>query len=310
MSGMADAPTLVLVNPHAAGGRAGRLASRIGQALAGFSRQGALAVPEGVEAARALVLAQPAGSRVVVFGGDGTVQQLLPALVERQAELGLVPVGSGNDTARALGLGGWPWKTALAQALQGSATPLDLGECRADGLRHLFVSSMAAGFDAAVGRRASEGPRWLRGLPRYLLATFAELRRLQDIHLRVELDGVPVHEGPALFASVLNTRTYGGGMPAAPQASIDDGRLDALLAGRFGRTGTLLMLPRLLAGLHLSHPRVRTRSFEVMRVHSQRPCSLAADGEPVDRAQQWEVRVCPGALRAVRGNAQARQSLP
>lgn len=310
MSPEPAAPALVLVNPHAAGGRAGRLEPRLRQALSALPRPATLAAPQGVEAARRLVLAQSPGTRIVLVGGDGTVQPLLAALVQQRAELGLVPLGSGNDTARALGLASMAWPAALAHALQAAATALDLGECRTADGRLLFISSLAAGFDAAVGHRALAGPRWLRGLPRYLLATFGELRALRNATLRVELDGEMVHDGPALFASALNTRTYGGGMPATPAARIDDGRLDALVAGRFGRATTLLMLPRLLAGRHLSHPRVVTRSFELMRASSREPCRLAADGEPGGLARAWEVRVCPGALRAVRGPAQARQSLP
>jgi diacylglycerol kinase (ATP) len=310
VSAVPGAGAIVLVNPRAGGGRAGRMAGHIARELAALAPGVELALPEGIEQARALIRSRPAGSRVVLAGGDGTVQPMLQALVQGQFELGLVPLGSGNDTARALGLHGLGWRDALAQALLGPAAPMDLGECRVEGRAVLFISSLAAGFDAAVGHRALEGPAWLRGLPRYLVATLVELRVLRDAHLRVELDGQVVHEGTSLFASALNSRTYGGGMPAAPDARIDDGRLDALVAGRFGRTATLFMLPRLLAGRHLSHPRVQLRTFQQMRVSSQQPCRLAADGEPAGRACLWEVSVCPGALRAVRRPAQARQSPP
>ena len=312
MSAVPGAGAIVLVNPRAGGGRAGRMAGHIARELAALAPRVELALPEGIEQARALIRSRPAGSRVVLAGGDGTVQPMLQALVQGQFELGLVPLGSGNDTARALGLHGLGWRDALAQALLGPAAPMDLGECRVEcrveGRSVLFISSLAAGFDASVGHRAREGPAWLRGLPRYLAATLGELRVLQDAHLRVELDGQVVHEGRSLFASALNSRTYGGGMPAAPDARIDDGRLDALVAGRFGRAATLFMLPRLLAGRHLSHPRVQVRTFQQMRVSSQLPCRLAADGEPAGQACLWEVGVCPGALQAVRRPAQARQS--
>jgi len=310
VSAVPGAGAIVLVNPRAGGGRAGRMAGHIARELAALAPGVELALPEGIEQARALIRSRPAGSRVVLAGGDGTVQPMLQALVHGQLEMGLLPLGSGNDTARALGLHGLGWRDALAQALLGPAAPMDLGECRVEGRAVLFISSLAAGFDAAVGHRALDGPAWLRGLPRYLVATLAELRVLRDAHLRVELDGQVVHDGRSLFASALNSRTYGGGMPAAPDARIDDGRLDALVAGRFGRTATLFMLPRLLAGRHLSHPRVQVRAFQQMRVSSQQPCRLAADGEPAGQACLWEVGVCPGALRAVRRPAQARQSPP
>ena len=70
-----------------------------------------------------------------------------------------------------------------------------------------------------------------------------------------------------------------GGMPAVPHARNDDGVLNLLLAGAFGRAGTLWVLPLLLAGRHLGHPKVRTRAFRKMVIASTEPVPLAADGE-------------------------------
>ncbi|MBX3590122.1 MAG: hypothetical protein KF755_04350 [Burkholderiaceae bacterium] len=294
-------PALVLLNPCAAGGRAWRLADPLRKQLNSVAPAAAFAVVDDVERARALLLERPEGSRAVLIGGDGTVHRLLPALVERKLSLGLVPVGSGNDLARALGLRGLAWPDALALALHGPASGCDLGELVTEHGAWPFASSVEAGFDAAIARRAAEGPQWLRGLPRYLWATLGELAALRRRRLRVIVDGELVHDGDALFASTLNTPTYGAGMPAVPGARIDDGRLDLLIAGRFGRLGTLLMLPRLLAGRHLGHPEVRTAPFTQLRVECVAEMPLAADGEPLAGARAVAVRVMPGALQAVRG---------
>lgn len=301
--------TLVLVNPHAAGGRAQALVAPMTQWLASRGVTAARCVAaEGVAAASAAIAALPRGARVALVGGDGTLQAMLPALLAHEAELGVVPLGSGNDTARALGLAGLGWTDALAHALDGPATPIDLGECAFDGRRIPFASSLTAGFDSAVGLRALAAPRALRGLPRYLWATLGELAALQTWPLRLEADGALVHDGVALFASALNTPSYGGGMPAAPGACIDDGRLDLLVAGRFGRMAALAMLPRLLAGRHLSHPRVRLLRFAELAAASPMAVPLAADGEPLGATGAWRIRVLPAALRAVRGPAGVRTS--
>lgn len=292
---------LVLLNPRAAGGRTRRLADPLRQWLASQAPEAAFAVVDDVDRARALLLGRPEGSRVVLVGGDGTVHCLLPALLQRKLSLGLVPVGSGNDLARALGLRGLAWPDALARALSGTAAGCDLGELVTEHGASPFASSVEAGFDAAIARRAAEGPQWLRGLPRYLWATLRELAALRRRHLRVIIDGELVHDGEALFASSLNTATYGAGMPAVPGARIDDGRLDLLIAGRFGRLGTLLMLPRLLAGRHLGHPQVRTAPFTQLRVECGDEMPLAADGEPLAGARAITVRAMPGALQVVRG---------
>lgn len=299
--------TLVLVNPQAAGGRARALVAPMTQWLAARFGEGLRCVaPEGIAAASAQIAALPRGARVVLVGGDGTLQAMLPALLERAAELALVPLGSGNDGARALGLLGRDWPDALAHALTAPASAIDLGECAFDGRRVPFASSLTAGFDSAVGLRALAAPRVLRGLPRYLWATLAELAALQTWRMRIEADGASVHDCAALFASALNTPSYGGGMPAVPQARIDDGHLDLLVAGDFGRLAAAAMLPRLLAARHLSHPRVRTLRFRELSAESAMPVPLAADGEPLGTARAWRLAVLPAALRVVRGPAGVR----
>ncbi len=293
-------PPLVLLNPQAARGRAARLAAPLREWLAGHAPGAALRLPDSADAARAALRELPAGTRVVLVGGDGTLHQMLPALLKRKHVLGLVPCGSGNDTARALGLHRLHWREALAHALAAPASRMDVGEARADGWSEPFISSLSIGFDAAVTARALRAPMLLSGMPRYLWATFGELGALRQHTLRAHCDGRPAHAGATLVAAVLNTRSYGSGMPAVPHARIDDSRLDLLLAGRFGRVGTLAMLPLLLAGWHLRHPRVRSLPFEELRIESEAPLPLAADGEPLPSARQLALRVRAGALAVVR----------
>jgi len=249
------------------------------QWLAAHAPAAVFALADDIGRARALLQGRPEGSRVVLVGGDGTVHRLLPELLARSLVLGLVPVGSGNDLAGALGLRGLAWDDALARALHGSASCCDLGELSSAGGALPFASSLAAGFDAAIARRASEGPQWLRGLPRYLWATLGELAALRRRRLRVFVDGALAHDGEALFASCLNTPSYGAGMPAVPGAR---------------------MLPQLLAGRHLGHPEVRTARFAQLRVECDVDLPLAADGEPLAATREFSVRVLPGVLRVVR----------
>ena len=299
-----DAPApLVLINPAAAGGRGARMAPAIQQWLQSHAAA-QLHVPSSPEAAHDLLLRAPPRSRVVLVGGDGTLHKSLPALVTQQHSVGLVPLGSGNDTARALGLLGTRWQQALQWALTVPSSAMDLGRCHADGRSWYFASSLAAGFDASVGLRALRGPRWLRGLPRYLWATLLELSQLQCHAMQVFHEETLWHQGPCLFVSVLNTATYGGGMPAVPHAQHNDGHLDAVIAGHLGRRATALLLPRLLAARHLSHPRVHTRRLQSLRVACERPIALAGDGEPLAQSGSWRVESCPGALPVVHGPAQ------
>ena len=291
---------LVLLNPHARGGRARALAAGLQSELTRLDATATLLVPESVAQARTLITAAARGQRVVVVGGDGTLHQLLPALLAGAHETALVPAGSGDDSARAFGLHGLPWPEALAFALTAPALPTDIGEVQTEHETRPFISSLAVGFDAAVAQRALRGPAWLTGMPRYLLATLQEVARLSLCNINVSVDGQELHRGPALFASALNTPSYGGGMPAVPHACIDDGRLDLLLAGSFTRMGTLLMLPRLLLGRHLGHVRVRSESCMALRIDSVRPLPLAADGEALRGAGQVVMTVRAAGMRVVR----------
>lgn len=293
------ANAIVVVNPRAAGGRAARL---LGPIEAWLSRHapGTPVLAAGTDEIRDRLSGLSHGSRVVLVGGDGSVHRLLPGLLAGRLELGLVPVGTGNDFARALGVFGLGLEDALARALRAPAVPCDAGELRTPAGSVPFASSLSAGFDAAVSRRALAVPGWVGGMPRYLVATLAELVALKPCRIRILADRRLLHDGEALFAACLNTPSYGSGMPIAPAARIDDGALDAVVAGRFGRAGALAMLPRLLLGRHLGHPRVLAAQFAELAIEADAPIPIAADGEPLGETVSLAVRVLPGALRVAR----------
>ena len=295
---------LILINPHAAGSRARKLKAPIQawcEAMPAQSERPQIVSPESIQDALMLISALPPRSRVVVVGGDGTLNQMLPALLQGDHEVGLVPSGSGNDCARAWGLNTISWQQALAHALYAKASAIDLGRIELDKKAiHYFHSSLAVGFDASVGHRALTGPKFLSGLPRYLLATFRELTNLKNWPLKVEADGLLTHEGATLLASVLNTPTYGGGMPAVPHALITDGQLNLLVGGRFNRFQTLLMLPRLLIGKHLGHPRIQCHACSNASISSSTFVPVAADGESLAFSAHIQVTCLPRALHVVK----------
>lgn len=293
-------PLHVLINPFAGGGKAGRLVADLQAWTAARANPAVLHLGSSVADTLAWLQQLPRGATVALVGGDGTVNQMLPAFLANDLCLALIPQGSGNDMARALGVAGLHWRDALRWAEQGTPQPMDVGWLHTATQMRPFLSSLTVGFDSAVGYKALHGPRWLRGLPRYLLATLRELSALQTWDMQVRLDGAPVHSGVTLFASTLNTPTYGSGMPAVPHAQINDGQLDVLVAGAFSLPQTLVMLPRLLLGRHLNHPRVLTRRFKNLEITSAQAMPLATDGEYVGEAASLRVQVAPAALRVIR----------
>ena len=192
---------LVLLNPRAAGGRAAALMEPVRSWLSREAPAARLLETRSPAEAQAALRELDDGGRVVAIGGDGTLHHLLAPLLERRHALGLVPFGSGNDSARALGLYRMPWVQALAHALRAPAIAIDSGELILAGRRIPFVSSLCAGFDAAICARTLAGPRWLTGMPRYLWHTLRELAALRRWNLRILVDGELRRIGPALFAS-------------------------------------------------------------------------------------------------------------
>lgn len=270
--------TFIIINPNAQGGRIQKHIPAI-RAIADRAHA-RVHLSTSVSDSNALLRNLATESRVIVAGGDGTVQHLLAVLAEKQHRLGILPLGSGNDGARALGTFAGDWQDTLARLLATQHTrAVDLGLARFDGRVEYFLVALNAGFDAAIARCALIGPKFLHGLPRYLLATLRELVGLTHWTLTLDLDGHRVHVGETLFASTLNAATYGSGMPAVPHAKCDDGALDLLIARRFSRVSALLMLPRLLRGTHLTDHRVSTHAFTTLALTSSEPIPLAADGE-------------------------------
>ena len=289
---------LLLVNPAAGGTRARELLAWLETAArpdVGLRRH----VSASLDDALACIAREPPGSRVIVVGGDGTLHRWLGALMAGAHEVALIPAGSGDDTARAFGLRGLDRHEQWRLACQAPARPIDVGRIDTEHEQRAFVSSLCAGFDAAIAMRAQRASAALGGLARYLLATLQEIAALRPQRLRVTVDGATVHDGEALFASALNTPTYGGGMPIAPQALVDDGRLNLVIAGRFGRLGALAMLPRLLRGRHLNHPRVAQHVFREALIEAGEALPLAADGEAMRPARRVALTVMPRALRVV-----------
>jgi len=217
---------VALLNPAADGGRAAELRRPVEAWLARNAPGVSLLTPQSIDQAQAMLLILAPRTRVALLGGDGSLHQLLPSLMRCGHRVGLVPVGTGNDVARALGVRHLPWEESLDLALHAATRPVDIGQVEASGPAgndaRCFVSSLTVGFDARVAHRALAAPRWLRGRNRYLWATARAWAELAPVDLRIWADNRLVQEGPTLIASLLNTPTYGSGIPAAPEARIDD----------------------------------------------------------------------------------------
>lgn len=286
----------VLVSPAAGRGRARAVGLSVIETLqsAGLSPR-VLSATTGAEAERqaAKAVAEGTGALVAV-GGDGSVHAALQAVAGTPTPLAVVPAGTGNDLALALGIPADPLAAvrAAAEDLQaGAVRSIDAG--LTDG--RWWATVLCCGFDSAVSDRANR-LRWPRGRRRYDVAILAELARLRPREVELVLDGEP-YTVPVTLVAVGNTCWYGGGMKVCPDADPADGRFDVTVVGPMSRLALVRSRPRLTDGSHVEDAVVTVH--RAARVELSSPgVTTYADGEPV--AALPAVAECvPGALRVV-----------
>jgi len=209
--------------------------------------------------------------RVVVCGGDGSLNLAIRHFDLANGTLALIPLGSGDDFARVLGLPR-EVRAACEVALRGSVREVDVA--MANGVRYLGVAGV--GFDSEVAEYANEQVKLLRGSLVYLYAILRVLPKFRPRHVRLnERDQV------IMFAVFGNSRQYGGGIRIAPAAVIDDGLLDAVIVHKSSRMELLKTLPKAYTGKHVDSPFVETARGREFRVESEQPLAVYADGEKV-----------------------------
>jgi diacylglycerol kinase (ATP) len=258
---------------------------------------------------------------VLVFGGDGTVHRHLPQLVKLQLPVLVVPHGSGNDFARALSLrrtsdalAAWRQFTSRQQpgevpvgentgeypdgknvrridlgvisALCSAPASSDAIPPKAPG--RYFCCVGGVGLDVEVARRANQLPRAVRRRGGYLLSILPALLGFQPPAVKVKTwrdnpsGGLDVrHDGPAMVVAFANTPTYGGGILIAPQAELDDGKLDVCVVGSMAKARLLRLFPSVYSGGHLKIPEVKYFQADRLRIETEKPSDVYADGEYV-----------------------------
>jgi len=282
---------LVIVNPIAGGGRAGRAVSWLA------ATEAIVRVTARAGEAEEIAAGAVGHDRVIAVGGDGTVQEVVNGLLAHASPstLGLLPLGTGNDLARSLGI---PrelpaaWKIATGEATR----RIDVARAtNGSGRQRWFASAGGIGFDAQVAAAMAQQRGWQASRAGYLMTTLSELRRFSNCHVRVTIDEVSV-EGPVLFIAAANGAYYGGGMRIAPDALVDDGRLDVCIVGDISRRTALRQLPNLYRGTHVRHPAVSMHACSRLRVEGGAETRIHLDGEPFG-GLPLEVALHPGALR-------------
>lgn len=257
---------------------------------------------------------------ILLFGGDGTIHRHLGQLVKLGLPVLVVPAGSGNDFAGALGLGRVRDSLAVWQRFciaRDNIRAIDLGvitasedageagstDAQGRSAPHYFCSVAGVGLDAEVARRANALPRWLRGHGGYALTLAPTIFRFAPFPMKIltpeEAGGWAVRsDQPTILAAFANTSTYGGGMKIAPRAQMDDGQLDVCVIGGVDPFKLACMFPTVYFGRHLRIRGVEYFQAARLRVETEFPADFYADGEFVCRTPV-EVRSQPAALQVI-----------
>lgn len=231
-----------------------------------------------------------------IAGGDGTVALALSALTgPNRVPLGLLPVGSGNDFARHLGV---PRSLAgaLAALTGGRRSRVDCARVEPGGARLCCVASL--GLDE-MALQIIHGSRFPRSKALNMYASLRGLLAYGPRPLRVSWQGGSF-EGEVMFAAVTNTRSYGGGFMLCPDARVDDGLLNLCIVKRSGRLRLLANFSKILTGDHVALPEVVLASSPWVRLESpDGPFRFALDGELPAQATPVDIVCEPRALEVL-----------
>jgi diacylglycerol kinase (ATP) len=239
------------------------------------------------------------GRLLVVVGGDGTLNEVANGVVGTDAEVAVLPNGTGQDFGRTHGI---PTKfdDAVGVAVSGRPRAVDLGRAvfRGPGgeeVTQIFANVGSVGMSGAVAARANSMSKALGGRATFYYALVREFARWKNTEVTVSCDGEE-RRGPMHDVIVANGRWHGGGMKLAPDADASDGLFDVVLIGDVTKLDFMTTSPKLYSGGHIGHPRVDVLRGAVLTVDGASPLPLELDGE-VAGTTPARFEVLPGALR-------------
>jgi len=283
---------VLLANPASGGGRALKALPAVMAELDALgAKHRTVTTRSSDHAAEEAAKAAANGEVVVALGGDGLLRPIAGALKGTDGALALVPCGRGNDFARVLGI---PKDPALAArlAVQGDERLLDVASVD----RTPFMGIASLGLDSDANRIANEA-KLVKGNAVYLYAALRALAAWKPAAFTVTVDGVR-HELTGCSVAVGNSRAYGGGMLALPQAELDDGKLDVLMVSQAPKYALMRATIKSFRGAHLSEPFISAARGSEIEVESDRPFVVYADGDPIG-ATPATMRVEPRCLRVI-----------
>lgn len=302
---MKDGRVLLIANPAAQRGNGAQAAQVAFELLSQWLGQDTVDFQLTQEPRHAVDLAAHASTQrygtVIALGGDGMAHEVVNGLMrlpenERPC-FGLIPVGSGNDYARTLGMAPYV-PDAVVQFLDAQIQSFDVGLC--NGV--YFVETLSFGLDAAIALDTIERRRRTgkQGTPLYLASGLDQLlHHLDTFHMTAVLDGNRTIEGPVHQLAVQIGPTYGGGFHVCPQADPADGLFDLCYADApMSVPAATFKFLRAKNGRHEKLKKIHFAQAASLEVtfNPQPPCQI--DGEPLV-ADHWKITMKPRSLEVL-----------
>ncbi len=298
----------MIYNPEADRGRSYQLAGDLHQLSREWGGADWIGTDYPGHACELAAAAAEAGyETVVALGGDGTVHEVVNGLMQadpgRRPRLGVVPLGSGNDFSAGIGVPPDPAAAVRRIFKGGQVKSVDIGRVRdASGRTEYWCNVLGIGFDAAINIQSRNIP-WLHGFWMYLAAILRTIiLKFERPLLDIDMDGEKI-SGRYLMLTIGNGAREGGGFRFAPDARMDDGRLDYLLIDSISRLNMLRLLPEVMRGTHGRFPAVHLGRFQNLRLRADRALPIQADGEMfapyAADVREVTVEVMPEALKVI-----------
>jgi len=274
---------LLVANPCAGHGRAGRLLAEIGDISHDLGLEVDVRLTDRPGHATEIIAEEDLTSfdGVVATGGDGTVFEAVNGIFRNPAgaavPFGVLPLGTGNSFSRDLGLERGHVRQAIDLIARGATRTVDVGFCSTANRELYYLNILGIGFVSDVTATAARLK--LLGNASYTLGVIYRTAFLGTFRLDLELDD-EIIEREATFLEISNSR-YTADFLMAPDARIDDGLLDITLLGRISRNRLLRLFPTVFKGEHVRYPEVETFRARHIRIRSDQPKVLSPDGELV-----------------------------
>jgi diacylglycerol kinase (ATP) len=231
------------------------------------------------ERGHATIIAAEANKVDVIasVGGDGTLNEIINGIMGRSIVISVIPTGTANDFSKSAGLFS-DFMEASRNIFSETIRLVDVGSLTYDGGQRYFIGVAGMGFDGLVSKTTSRIDKPKMGTMPYLLGIVKHLAEYKSKEVSLTIDGTCIDQ-EVMFVDVANGKYVGAGMAIAPHAEVDDGLFDVIVIGNLGRIESLIRLPTLYRGTHLSSSKVGFFRGRHVELQSEEPLSVHVEGE-------------------------------